>query len=468
MSVVTRGVKNAFRNWLRTGAVVLILAIGIGLSLSMLVANQAVEAKINDLKSKVGTTITVNPAGAQGFEGGGEPLKSADVTTVGKVAHVTSVDAIMNFRMRNQDASNDTSGRLFMGGDSAAVGTTNLQSAIDAGTLGRRNNSSDSGQAPANFSLPISGIGTSGNYDASGTAYHITAGRALTSTDAGDISLVGSDLAAKNNLKVGSTFTAYNATFTVVGVFDQGTKFENAGIAIPLSTAQSITSQADEISNMVVQVDSADNLSATATAIKNALGSNRADVTSSQDTVQAAITSLQSVQQISVIAFIGALVAAAVIIFLIMLMIVRERKREIGVLKAIGGSNTTIMSQFIVESLVLVVLGSIVGFGITLISSNGIANALVSSNVSDSSQQNTQQPSGIGEGQRGGFRTFRLQGGKNSLQSTSQLVGQVAANVGWSVVLYGALAAVAIAVVGSAIPAWLIARVRPAEVMRGE
>jgi putative ABC transport system permease protein len=42
------------------------------------------------------------------------------------------------------------------------------------------------------------------------------------------------------------------------------------------------------------------------------------------------------------------------------------------------------------------------------------------------------------------------------------------ATVGFGLILWGLLVAVAIAVAGSAIPAWLIARVRPAEVMRGE
>ena len=42
------------------------------------------------------------------------------------------------------------------------------------------------------------------------------------------------------------------------------------------------------------------------------------------------------------------------------------------------------------------------------------------------------------------------------------------ATVGCGLILWGLLVAVAIAAAGSAIPAWLIARVRPAEVMRGE
>jgi putative ABC transport system permease protein len=460
MSVVSRGVKNAFRNWLRTLAVVAILAIGIGLSLSMLVANEAVNAKITDLKTKVGTTLTINPAGSQGFEGGGEPLKMADVATVGKIDHVATVSATSNFRLRNQDATTDTNMRFGSGNGGQEAGTTNLQSAIDAGTLGRRNNSQGTS---VNFSLPVAGIGSNGT-DQTGAALKITSGRNITAADTGYVAVVGQELATKNSLAVNSTFTAYNQTFTVVGIFDQGTKFQNAGLAIPLAVAQTLTGNTNEVSDIVATIDSAENVAAAQTAIKNALGGGRADVTSTEQTVQTAIDSLKGVQQISIIAFVGALVAAAVIIFLVMLMIVRERKREIGVLKAIGGSNKTIMAQFIVESLVLVAMGTVVGLGISLISSNGIANALVSSNTPAAGSSPVQQ----GGRMRSGFRNIQLQAGGNSLQTTSQLVGQVAANVGWVTVLYGLLAAIAIAVVGSAVPAWLIAKVRPAEVMRGE
>ena len=40
--------------------------------------------------------------------------------------------------------------------------------------------------------------------------------------------------------------------------------------------------------------------------------------------------------------------------------------------------------------------------------------------------------------------------------------------VGFDIILYGLLAAVLVAMLGSALPSWLIAKVRPAEVMRTE
>lgn len=91
VSVLARSVGNAFRNKVRTAAVVAVLAVAIGLALAMLVANQAVGAKVQELNASVGTVLTVNPAGGQGFEGGGEPLTVEQAATAAAVPNVSSV-----------------------------------------------------------------------------------------------------------------------------------------------------------------------------------------------------------------------------------------------------------------------------------------------------------------------------------------------------------------------------------------
>ena len=77
-----------------------------------------------------------------------------------------------------------------------------------------------------------------------------------------------------------------------------------------------------------------------------------------------------------------------------MVMLVRERRREIGVLKAIGAPNRTIGLQFVLEALVLVALGSVVGAAVASFASGGIASALISSSSTT--------PTAAATGQRGG------------------------------------------------------------------
>jgi putative ABC transport system permease protein len=484
MGVVSRSVGNAFRNKVRSGAVVVILAVAIGLALAMLVANQAVGAKVDSLKASVGNNLTVNPAGSRGGLGGGNPLTTADLTKAQAVANVTEVTGTLSVRLSNSaTASSSTSssgsggtsaaepGRGGPGGSFGASGTTSLESAVAPGTLGQRNNSngtSGSGTTPARtFTIPIQATGISGTLNASGTTINVTSGAQLnnfaaTSTQA----LVGSTLATKNSLKVGSTFKVQDRTMTVTGIFDAGDAFDNNAIFLPLAATQTLTDQASQLSSLNVVVNSIDNVASTQTALTSALGASNVDVTSGSANLQSAITSLGSVQSISLIAFIASLVTAGLIVLLIMIMVVRERRREIGVLKAIGASNRTIGVQFVLEAMVLVVLGTVVGAIVAAFSSNPIVSALVAGNTTSTSAASGPVRGGgggFGGGGEGGFTRTR-----GAFAGADQLIGTISTAVGWQTLVLGIVGILVIAAIGALIPALLTAKVRPIEVLRGE
>jgi len=88
MGVISRGLKNAFRNNIRTISIVLILSISIAMALIMLLALKTVQGKIDSVKSSIGNYISVSPAGIRGFEGGGNLLTSDNVTTIKSVPNV--------------------------------------------------------------------------------------------------------------------------------------------------------------------------------------------------------------------------------------------------------------------------------------------------------------------------------------------------------------------------------------------
>jgi putative ABC transport system permease protein len=131
-----------------------------------------------------------------------------------------------------------------------------------------------------------------------------------------------------------------------------------------------------------------------------------------------------------------------------MVMIVRERKREIGILKAIGASNGRIVAQFTTEAVTFTLLGLVVGAVAGLVAASPVTSALVSH-------------SGVSEdtGARGLF------GAPSPFLSH---LTDINAQAGWGVILGALAAAVAVAVLASAAAAWMIGRIRPAEVLRSE
>lgn len=456
MNVITRGMRNAFRNGIRTFSIVIILGLSIGLALTMVVARQAVQSKIASVKGAIGNQVTISPAGARGFEGGGNPLTGAQMATVKALPHVVSVTETLADRLDSTQ--------------------TNLQSSITAGSLGQRNarfndggGAGGSGAATgATFMPPVTVTGTNSTTStaaqAGGGTTKITSGKAFDPSIDADVALVGTALASKNNLKVGSTFQAYGATFTVDGIYDAGNTFSNSGLLMPLPTVQRLSQQPGDVTNAVAQIDSIANVSGAVSAIQGKLGS-AADVVSAQDTSNQALAPLESISTISVISVIGAVIAGAAIILLTMLMIVRERRREIGVLKAIGSSNIKITFQFMTEAITLTLLGAVVGLGLGVAGGNPVTKLLVTTTTATATGG-----AGGGAGRLGGGGTGGGLGraGGGLLRAGGASIRNINAVIGWDILLYGLIAALVIAIVGSAIPAWFIAKIRPAEVMRAE
>ena len=486
MGVVVRGTRNAFRNTIRTVSITLILALSIAMAMVMLLSLRAVESRIADVKANVGTTITVSAAGQRGFQGGGTPLTAADLKKVARVAHVATVTPTLEDQWTSASASAQGGGGFRFGGASSGL-TTSLtgvqppQNAQPGGT--NASGGASSGRGGGDFVLPIRATGTTAptSTRVAGTnALRIVDGTTIDGTGADMVALVGKDLADANDLAVGSTFTVGDHTITVAGITSTGNTFADSGVIMPLAALQSLTGRTGEVTRALVTVDSVDHLDATTTALQQRLGS-AADVVSDATGTQDAIASLDNVRSIALYSLVGALVAGSVIIFLSMLMIVRERRREIGVLKAIGSSNTRVSLQFVTEAATLTLMAAVIGVLAGLVLSNPVLDVMVSSSdqtaatASPFPNRGNGGPAASANGSTGqapappnGGRISFAPGITRGFTRFGDALANVNTVVGADVLVYGLLVALLIAVVGSSVPAWLTAKVRPAEVMRVE
>jgi putative ABC transport system permease protein len=475
MNVVSRGVRNAFRNYIRTVSIVIIIGLSIGLSLSMLVARQAVSAKITSVNASVGNTITIAPAGYSGFSSVNNSLTTSELSKVSALAHVTNVTETLTGRLTTIGSTTPSFGNQ-SSSSTSSNNTTSLTSPVTLNSTHVFSNNGGTG-LPSNFSLPITIVGTTDPTDVDSTTLHMSSGTAISGTSTADDALISSTMASKNSLRVGSTFTAYGTTMTVVGIYSTTSTSGTSGdVIISLPTEQSLSGQSGDVTSAVATIDSLTNLTTVTTAIKNALGSS-ADITNSVQEASQTIQPLNNIKTITLYSLIGAIIAGSVIILLVMVMIVRERRREIGVLKAIGASNLKVMWQFMTEAVTLTILGAIIGIILGAAAASPITKILV--NNSTTTTSTTLSSSGRGGGFGGGFAgggttnsrgnfAFRSQATHGALRGVSNSISNLHTVVGFSIILYGLGAAIVIAILGSTAASLFISKVRPAEVMRVE
>lgn len=247
-----------------------------------------------------------------------------------------------------------------------------------------------------NTSISTNYVGTSENY-ATVQDKTVQEGRFLTSFDIKgslNVAVVGTYVANElfpDGDVVGSYVKFNNQNFKIVGILTQTEDGEEGTaddtIIIPYTVAQRI-SKAGAVSTIYVRAKDANNVDILKENIKNVLyklyeNEDYYRVTSQQ----AMLETLSSVTDTLSIVLAGiaaiSLVVGGIGIMNTMIVSVTERTREIGIRKAIGARKINILIQFLIESLIITLLGGITGIiigclGITIIGKLDLVPAVYS------------------------------------------------------------------------------------------
>ncbi|HAM1364542.1 TPA: ABC transporter permease [Listeria monocytogenes] len=349
------------------------------------------------------------------------PIDVSDANELAKLNHVASYNYYSSTQALASgfdpiESSGDTS-------------SSNDESSTTAETQGP--GGGQGGPQMVDADLSISGLldsATSTDFEA-GTS-ELTSGVAITSADKDkNVAMVEENLAEENDWKVGDSFTVTSSdgntkvTLKIVGIYkttDSGSdmaqnfSFLNPynKVYVPYTVANTIkgSDYKNTVNSAVYTMDDAANISAFEKEAKkvDSIDWDTFKLDANDTLYQQMIGPINSVASFSKNVVYIVSIAGALILGLLVMMQVRDRKYEMGVLLAIGEKRGKLIAQFFVEILIV----ALVSFGLAAASSHYVAqlagNQLLaqqnsSTNETTTSTENRGPGGGGGQGGPGGF-----------------------------------------------------------------
>ena len=342
--LIAESARTLTLNKMRTGLAVLGIIIGIGSVIALISLGQGSQKQIEQSIQSLGANLlTVSPgvqmSGAvRGAAGGGATLTLADAKAIQTSSEVTSV----------QDVSPEYSGRA-----QVISGKNNTNTQI---------------------------IGVYPQYETI-RKLSLSSGSFVTQRDVDVIAkvavlgpTVAVDLFGENTNPVGQTIRINNQTLKIVGVTVSkgGSGFNNPddAIYIPLSTAQKQIFGTNYLTSIAVEAKSAEMMAQAQNEIGYLLLARHklVDPTEADFMIFSQNDILNTASSVTgtFTALLGGIAAISLLvggigIMNIMLVTVTERTREIGLRKALGAKKKVIVTQFLIEAIMLTVSGGVIG-----------------------------------------------------------------------------------------------------------
>jgi len=219
--------------------------------------------------------------------------------------------------------------------------------------------------------------------------------------------VISEELATLNNIEVGSKITIIDPNNTkltyeleVTGIYKENTDSSNNMANMYTSSANNIITNVTVVKTIL---SGNTELKATITPtfiVKDSKSvekfieevsskglSSYYQVTSNLEEIEGATESIKNVRVFATTFLIITLIIGGVVLVVINMINIRERKYEIGVLRTIGMKKIKVSMQFMFELLVVCIISLLIGAGVGAFSSVPVANELLASEIENSNNK---------------------------------------------------------------------------------
>jgi ABC-type lipoprotein release transport system permease subunit len=354
MRTLYRSLRSVFRHGSRSFIVIVMVGLSLSVAVTMMQANLTAAESSERLKQEVATLLEIRAAGSAGIEAV-IPLDEAIVEEIADIPNVVRVEKYVGDRLV----------------DNRRVPPVSMLNGVVPGETLR--------------------LATLGQFVPT-----IVEGRNFTAADSGKkVVIVGQTYAANHNVSVGETIVLERpgakgdrrnferkpispTEMEVVGIFSSGFAFGDNQIFLPFETAQRLFQKEGQVTDVFLTAESIESVPKVADELRHRYGDS-IDLLTLEDDARTAEASLSQIQATSRWAMILALAIGALLVLFTALLVTRGRTREIGVLKAIGASNTIVAQQFAAEIFLLSLLGGLFALAATALAGPLLADILLGS-----------------------------------------------------------------------------------------
>lgn len=169
--------------------------------------------------------------------------------------------------------------------------------------------------------------------------------------------------ARQHSLHVGSKVHLIDHDWNVSGIFRGG---KLAHICVKLPVLQEIVGSPGHLSQIYVKLDQPQLAQDIVNQLKTKLPGYQI-YTMEELTSMLSISNVGMLKEFTGVVIGIAMIVGFIVVFMAMYTAVLERTREIGILKAVGGSSWLVLSVLLRETFMLAVLGTLLGIGLTYV-----------------------------------------------------------------------------------------------------